>query len=111
MIAKHRWIRVVSLMALALAAPAAVAQTSSESSPSFMPRDGVSDIGSFEAVPFGGTGQLLLKPEDKAVLRKIEDKHIQEMRALEDRYEKDLRALRVKQYAEREHLIKSLARR
>lgn len=111
MVFKHGLTRIGIPAALAFVGALALAQSASESGPPAIPRDGVSDIGSFEAVPFGGPGQLLLKQEDKAMVRKLEDKHIQELRALEDRYEKDLRALRSKQYAEREQLIKTLARR
>lgn len=73
------------------------------------PESGVSDLGSFEAVPYDMRSYLVLRPEDKAAMRRLEDKHIAELRALEDRFEKDVRALRLKQNAEREAVIKSFA--
>lgn len=79
--------------------------------PSTVPADGISDIGSFEQVPYKLEPQLMLKAEDKLALRKLEDKHIAELRAFEDRYEKDLRTLRARQQAERESMLKSFTRR
>lgn len=79
--------------------------------PSTVPADGVSDIGSFEQVPYRLEPQVMLRAEDKLVLRKLEDRHIQELRAIEDRFEKDLRSLRAKQQAERDLMLKSFAAR
>jgi Spy/CpxP family protein refolding chaperone len=75
------------------------------------PEAGVSDAGSFGAIPYEMWGYVTLRPEEKATLRKLEDKHIAEMRALEDHHDQELRALRLKQNAEREALLKSLTRR
>lgn len=91
---------------LALAASAALAQ---QAPPSSIPADGISDIGSFEQVPYRLEPQLTLRGEDKLVLRKLEDKHIGELRAFEDRIDRELRALRAKQQAERESAMKSFA--
>ena len=77
--------------------------------PSTAPVDGISDVGSFEAVPYRLEPQVMLRAEDKMALRKLEDKHIQELRAIEDRFEKDLRGLRAKQQAERDSMLKSFA--
>jgi hypothetical protein len=96
---------VVALFAVA----AALAQAQTPPAP--VTADGVSDVGAFEAVPYAAPNVVLLRPDEKATLRKLEDRQIQELRSLEDRYEKDLRALRAKQYAERQALIKSFERR
>jgi hypothetical protein len=77
--------------------------------PSTAPTDGISDIGSFEQVPYRLEPQMTLRAEDKMVLRKLEDKHIAELRGMEDRYEKDLRTLRARQQVEREAMIKGFA--
>jgi hypothetical protein len=71
----------------------------------------VSDVGTFEAVPYVAPSVMLLRADEKSTLRKLEDRQIQELRSLEDRYEKDLRALRAKQYADRQALLKSFERR
>lgn len=94
---------------LASAMPLAAAQ--SPSLPA-SPPGGISDLGSFGALPYEALARpVLLRPEEKQALRRLEDKHIQERRALEDRYEQELRALQAKQYAEREAFFKSLAPR
>ena len=93
--------------ALMLAASSIFAQTSRPP----VPESGISDIGSFEQVPYKLEPQLMLKAEDKLVLRKLEDRHIQELRTLEDRMDKELRTLRAKQQAEREAMLKSFVRR
>jgi hypothetical protein len=79
--------------------------------PSTAPAEGVSDIGSFEQVPYRLEPQMTLRAEDKMTLRKLEDRHIAELRGLEDRYEKDLRTLRARQQTERASLLKSFAAR
>lgn len=89
-------------LALAIA-PAAAQQAST------VPQDGISDIGSFEQVPYRLEPQPSLRAEDRMALRKLEDRHIAELRSLEDRYDKDLRALRAKQNAEREAMLKAFA--
>lgn len=61
-------------------------------------------------VPFTAQEQLLLRPDDKAAIRKLEDKHVKELRDLEDKYAGDLRALRTKQADEREVLRKTVRR-
>lgn len=94
---------------LASVVPLAVAQNAS---PLASPPGGISDLGSFGTLPYETLARpVLLRPEDKQALRRLEDKHIQERRALEDRYEQELRALQAKQYAEREAFFKSLAPR
>jgi len=79
--------------------------------PSTAPADGISDIGSFEQVPYKLEPQMTLRAEDRMALRKLEDKHIAELRAFEDRYEKDLRTLRARQQAERESMMKAFSAR
>jgi hypothetical protein len=75
------------------------------------PRGTISDVGTFGEYPLGIAGRIVLDPEQKRALRRLEDKHIQELRQLEDRFADELRALRAKQYAEREAFFKSLAPR
>lgn len=89
---------------LALAATPAGAQQGSTA-----PQDGISDIGSFEQVPYRLEPQLTLPAADRLTLRKLEDKHIQELRAIEDRFDKELRALRARQQAEREAMLSTFA--
>ena len=79
--------------------------------PSRVAAEGISDVGTFEQVPYQLEPQMSLRTNEKTALRKLEDKHIAELRAIEDRYEQDLRALRAKQQAEREVLFKSFAAR
>ena len=99
------------LLGLAAAAhaqqPARTPQAAKAQPPSTAPAEGVSDIGSFEQVPYRLEPQMNLRAEDRMALRKLEDKHIAELRSLEDRYEKDLRTLRARQQGERDSAIKS----
>lgn len=76
-----------SAAVLTLGGAVALAQTAQPR----VPQEGVSDVGSFEAVPYAPLGRVLLRAEDK--------------------YARELHALRVKQYAEREALLRSLVRR
>jgi hypothetical protein len=95
--------------ALALASTGVLGQKAPP--PSTVPQQGISDIGSFEQVPYSLEPQVALRAEDRMALRKLEDKHIGELRAFEDRLAKDLRTLRAKQQAERQSLLKSFERR
>ncbi|MBI3916499.1 MAG: hypothetical protein HY322_05775 [Betaproteobacteria bacterium] len=94
---------------LALGAASAHAQQT-PSAPA-RPESGLSDVGSFEAVPYDMRGSVTLRAEEKVAVRRLEDKHIAEVRTLEDRFDKELRALRLKQSAEREVLFKSFTAR
>lgn len=102
-----------ALFCLASAADAqqpAKSQQASKAQPSSTaPAEGISDIGSFEQVPYRLEPQMNLRAEDRMTLRKLEDKHIAELRGLEDRYEKDLRALRARQQTERNAMVKSFS--
>lgn len=98
------------LLCIGLAA-AGLAGLAQAQQPSTAPAEGISDVGAFEQVPYRLEPQMALRAEDKLVLRKLEDKHIQELRTFEDRFEKDLRSLRAKQQAERESMLKSFVRR
>ncbi len=97
-----------SAAAAALVALAAAPGLAQESR---LPADGISDIGSFEEVPYRLEPQLSLRAEDKLVLRRLEDRHIAELRAFEDRLDKELRVLRAKQQAEREALLRTFGGR
>ncbi|HEX9183563.1 MAG TPA: hypothetical protein VF876_09920 [Burkholderiales bacterium] len=108
--------RVIGLAAAALVGFAGAAhaqqpvkpqQPARTSPPSTVPANGISDIGSFEQVPYRLEPQMNLRAEDRMTLRKLEDKHIGELRSLEDRYEKDLRTLRARQQSERDTMVKS----
>ena len=101
----------VSLAGATLFALAGATGFAQQTPPTTIPADGISDIGSFEQVPYSLVPQVMLRAEDKLVLRKLEDRHIGELRAMEDRFEKDLRTLRAKQQVERESTIKSFAKR
>jgi hypothetical protein len=110
--------RVIGLAAAALVGFAAAAQAQQPSKaqpparaqqPSTAPADGISDIGSFEQVPYRLDPQMNLRPEDRMTLRKLEDKHITELRSLEDRYDRDLRTLRARQQSERDSMMKSFS--
>lgn len=97
---QERCIALAAAALLGLAGPFAHAQQPSTP-------DGVSDVGSFEQVPYRLEPQVNLREQDKLALRKLEDRHIQELRAMEDRFAGDLRALRAKQQSERDSMLKS----
>ncbi len=101
--------RIAGLAAAALVGFAAAAAHAQQ--PSTAPIDGISDVGSFEQVPYRLEPQVNLRDPDRLLLRKLEDRHIQELRAMEDRFARDLRALRAKQQSEREALLKSFVKR
>jgi hypothetical protein len=103
--------RLISMAAAALLALAAAPAAAQQQPESRVPADSVSDVGSFEQVPYRLEPQVTLRAEDKMALRKLEDKHIGELRGLEDRFEKDLRTLRARQQAERDAMLKSFAAR
>lgn len=54
--------------------------------------------------PFAAVPALTLRPEDRVVIRALEDQHLKERRAFEDKYEGELRALIRKQAEERDAL-------
>lgn len=95
--------KTIAICLVLAAAPAGAQQGST------VPQDGISDIGSLEQVPYRLEPQLSLRAADRLTLRKLEDKHIQELRAIEDRFDKDLRTLRARQQAEREAMFGSFA--
>ncbi len=101
----------MKIQLLGIVVAAALAGLAQAQQPSTVPQDGVSDVGSFEAVPYSLEPRLALRVEDRLALRKMEDRHIGELRAIEDRFDRDLRALRTKQQAEREAAIKSFSAR
>jgi len=107
--AKMTTIGLAAAASLALAAAAMPAQATEPVPP--VPGAGDSDAGPISTIPYDARGYVTLRADEKAALRKLEDKHLSELRALEDRYDQDVRALRLKQSAERESLLKSLVRR
>lgn len=102
-------VQLASAIGAALALAAAVPALASE--PPEPQRGTISDVGTFGEYPLGIAGRIVLDPEQKRALRRLEDKQIQELRQLEDRFADELRALRAKHYAEREAFFKSLPRR
>ena len=68
------------------------------------------EMGNLGLIPFTAQETLLLRPEDKAAIRKLEDKHLKEIREFEDKYASDLLAMRRKQAEEREALRKTFKR-
>ena len=92
---------------VALVAQSALAQSPSPPSP---PLEASSEVGNFGSIPFAAPEQLLLRPDQKASLRMLEDQHIREARDLEDKYDGELRAMRVRQAQEREQMIRSFKR-
>jgi hypothetical protein len=74
------------------------------------PADSGTEMGNLGLVPFMAQETLLLRPEDKAAIRKLEDKHLKELRDFEDKYATDLLAMRRKQADEREALRKTFKR-
>ena len=97
--------------AAALALAATLVHAQAPAPPSAVPQDGISDVGALQQVPYSISVLPPLRAEEKAAVRKLEDRHIQELRALEDHYDKEHRALRAKQYAERDAMLKSFAGR
>lgn len=89
-----------------LLAAAALAQ----STPPSPPPEGGTELGNWGAVPFVAQETLVLRPDDRAALRRLEDKHVKEMRDLEDRFESEIRALRQKHANERDALGRSFKR-
>lgn len=98
-------------LALAAALAVAASQAHAQQAPDTQGAqdNGISDLGTFGALPLDTLGRLQLRTEHKEALRKLQDKHIRELRGLEDQQEQQQRALRAKQYAEREVLLKSFA--
>ncbi len=66
--------------------------------------DSGSEPGNWGLAPFSAVPAIALRPEDRAAIRALEDRHIKERRAFEDNYETELRRLIRKQSEEREAL-------
>lgn len=78
--------------------------------PPALPADAGSETGNLGGMPFISMSGMALRAEDKAAMRKLEDKQVAERRQFEDRFEAELRTLRQRQYEEREALIKTFRR-
>ena len=87
-------------------APAAQAQNALPSPTSELG----AETGNWGLAPFAAIPTITLRPEDRVVIRALEDQHIKERRAFEDKYEKELRALVRKQAEERAILNARLAK-
>jgi hypothetical protein len=94
------------VLATAAAGPVE-AQTAPPPTP---PPEASSDVGNWGFLPFSAPEVVVLRPEDRSAMRKLEDKQLQETRAIEDRFAADLRALRVKHAQERESLLRTFRR-
>lgn len=70
------------------------------------PAEASSDVGNWGGLPYSRR-DLLLRPEEKAELRKLEDRHLAELRNLEDKFDRELRTLRQKQSLERDSLLRT----
>lgn len=95
---------------VAIVVLAGQAVTAQSPPPPGPPLEASSEVGNFGSIPFTGPEQLLLRPDQKASLRKLEDQHVKETRDLEDKYDGELRVMRVRQAQEREQLIRSFKR-
>ncbi|KAB2847594.1 MAG: hypothetical protein F9K44_13025 [Hyphomicrobiaceae bacterium] len=91
--------------ALLAVAPAARAQAVAPP-----PSETGNEFSNLGTLPFTAQEALLLRPEDRAAIRKLEDRHLKEARDLEDKYASDLLALRIKQAEERAVLLKAFRR-
>ncbi|MBM3569833.1 MAG: hypothetical protein FJX46_13895 [Alphaproteobacteria bacterium] len=97
----------VALLAALIAVPAAEQPARAQGvSAATDPGD---ETGNWGLVPFAAVPILALRPSDRAAIRTLEDRHIQERRAFEDKYETELRALVRKQAEERESLRARIA--
>jgi hypothetical protein len=94
------------LLAAGAASGPARAQGQNQAAP---PEVGL-EVGNLGSIPFVAQPTLLLRAEDKAKVRQLEDRQLQERRALEDRYDQELRQVMLRQASEREALLRSFAR-
>jgi hypothetical protein len=62
------------------------------------------EAGNWGLVPFSAVPVIQLGEQDRAAIRALEDRQLQERRALEDRYEAEFKALMRQQAEEREAL-------
>lgn len=74
------------------------------------PNEGGSEIGNWGSIPFVAQEALILRAEDRAAIRRLEDKHTKELREFEDRFETEIRALRQRHADEREALRRTFRR-
>ena len=95
------------IAALTLIALPALPQTVA---PSGAPAEAGSEVGNWGNVPFVAQEALVLRAEDRAAIRRLEDKQVKEFRDLEDRFEGEIKALRQKHADEREALRRSFKR-
>lgn len=94
-------------LALAMLVPNDAAAQSEAALPA--PEPGA-EVANFGTVPFVATETLLLRPDQKAAFRTLEDRHVKELRDLEDKFDGELRALRQRHAQERETLKHSFRR-
>lgn len=70
------------------------------------PARAATELGNFGDVPFVNPQIIITRAEDRTAWRKLEDKHLRELREFEDKVSAELRALRVRQADEREAALK-----
>lgn len=95
--------------AVAIAALHATSPAWAQSPPSSPAVDPGSETGNWGLAPFAAVPTISLRPEDRAAVRALEDRHIGERRRFEDKYDAELRALISRQAEEREALRARLA--
>lgn len=103
----EKFLMIAVVAALALATLPARAQAVA---PAGAPPEGSSEIGNWGNVPFVAQDTLVLRAEDRAAIRRLEDKHVKDFRDIEDRFEGEIKALRQRHADEREALRRSFRR-
>ena len=71
-----------------------------------VPARAATELGNFGDVPFVNPQIIITRAEDRAAWRKLEDKHLRELRDFEDKVSVELRALRTRQADERDAALK-----
>ena len=102
-----RWTSPALIIVAAFIATGTLPAAAQQSGP---PARGSSEVGNFGDVPFSNPQIVITRAEDRAAWRKLEDKHLREMREFEDKVDVELRALRKKQAEEREATLKLFTR-
>lgn len=106
---KHKTMAMLACLVTITATSTSAFSQPTKSAPT-PPVDASSDVGNWGG-PSYSRRDLILKPEEKTELRKLEDRHVSELRNLEDKYDRELRTLRQKQSLEREGMIKKFGNR
>lgn len=70
--------------------------------------EGSGEVRNFGTLPYSLADVPVLRPEQRAAMRSLEDRQLRELRELEDAFEAHLRSLRERHAQEREQLRRSL---